>query len=156
MYAGGAVVGNRPGGRLAIGWRSVGDLGLGHAQQIQPRAEPDRTLVGPGLAGDDVHQPQPALVTHGLRVLVLHSLDGVAAPATAPAERRFADRVELLLGHVPTRVERVADGIKVTCAVGETVVDELLVATGREPNSDLLNVDAAGLECHHHGMVAAV
>jgi mycothione reductase len=66
----------------------------------------------------------------------------------------FADRVELLLGHVPTRVERVADGIKVTCAVGETVVDELLVATGREPNSDLLNVDAAGLECHHHGTVA--
>jgi len=66
----------------------------------------------------------------------------------------FADRVELLLGHVPTRVERVADGIKVTCAVGETVVDELLVATGREPNSDLLNVDVAGIGCHHHGTVA--
>jgi mycothione reductase len=66
----------------------------------------------------------------------------------------FGQRVELLLGHVPTRVERVADGIKITCAVGETVVDEVLVATGREPNSDLLNVDAAGLVCHHHGTVA--
>ena len=66
----------------------------------------------------------------------------------------FGQRVELMLGHVPTRVERVADGIKITCAVGETVVDELLVATGREPNSDLLNVDAAGLACHHHGTVA--
>jgi mycothione reductase len=66
----------------------------------------------------------------------------------------FGQRVELLLGHVPTRVERVADGVKITCAVGETVVDELLVATGREPNSDLLNVDAAGLVCHHHGTVA--
>lgn len=64
------------------------------------------------------------------------------------------ERVELLLGHVPTHVERVADGIKITCAVGESVVDELLVATGREPNSDLLNVDAAGLTCHHHGTVA--
>jgi mycothione reductase len=60
----------------------------------------------------------------------------------------------LLLGHIPTKVERVADGIKITCAVGETIVDELLVATGREPNSDLLDVDAAGLECHHHGTVA--
>ncbi len=66
----------------------------------------------------------------------------------------FGERVELMLGHVPTRVERVADGIKITCAIGETIVDELLVATGREPNSDLLNVDAAGLECHHHGTVA--
>jgi mycothione reductase len=55
---------------------------------------------------------------------------------------------------VPTRVERVADGIKITCAVGESIVDEILVATGREPNSDLLDVDAAGLECHHHGTVA--
>ncbi len=66
----------------------------------------------------------------------------------------FGERVELLLGHIPTKVERVADGIKITCAVGETIVDELLVATGREPNSDLLDVDAAGLDCHHHGTVA--
>ncbi len=66
----------------------------------------------------------------------------------------FGERVELLLGHIPTRVERVADGIKITCAVGETIVDELLVATGREPNSDLLDVDAAGIACHHHGTVA--
>ncbi len=66
----------------------------------------------------------------------------------------FGQRVDLLLGHVPTHVERVADGIKITCAIGETIVDELLVATGREPNSDLLNVDAAGLECHHHGTIA--
>ncbi len=66
----------------------------------------------------------------------------------------FGERVQLLLGHVPTRVERVHDGIKITCAVGETIVDEILVATGREPNSDLLNVDAAGLACHHHGTVS--
>jgi mycothione reductase len=66
----------------------------------------------------------------------------------------FGQRVDLMLGHVPTKVERVADGIKITCAVGESVVDELLVATGREPNSDLLNVDVAGIDCHHHGTVA--
>lgn len=66
----------------------------------------------------------------------------------------FGERVDLMLGHVPIKVERIADGIKITCATGETVVDELLVATGREPNSDLLNVDAAGLVCHHHGTVA--
>ena len=72
--------------------------------------------------------------------------------ATFTAE--FSKRVELLLGHIPTEVERVADGIKITSAAGEWIVDELLVATGREPNSDLLDVDAAGLACHHHGTVA--
>jgi mycothione reductase len=35
----------------------------------------------------------------------------------------------------------------------EIEVDELLVATGREPNSDLLDVESGGLTCHHHGTV---
>ena len=39
------------------------------------------------------------------------------------------------------------------CA-GEIVeVDELLVATGREPNSDLLDAETGGLTCHHHGTI---
>ncbi len=66
----------------------------------------------------------------------------------------FGQRVDLRLGHVPTHVERVADGIRITSMTDEIVVDELLVATGREPNSDLLDVDAAGLDCHHHGTIS--
>jgi mycothione reductase len=66
----------------------------------------------------------------------------------------FGERIDLQLGHFPTHVQRVAEGIKITCLNGETIVDELLVATGREPNSDLLNVDVAGIDCHHHGTVA--
>jgi mycothione reductase len=65
----------------------------------------------------------------------------------------FAERVDLRLSHVPTKVERVADGIAITASGTTTVVDELLVATGREPNSDLLDVEMAGLECHHHGTI---
>jgi len=65
----------------------------------------------------------------------------------------FGQRVSLELGHVPTLVQRVDDGIEVTCMTGASVVDELLVATGREPNSDLLDVDTGGIECHHHGTV---
>jgi len=37
----------------------------------------------------------------------------------------FGEHVDLQLGHVPTRVERVAEGIKITCLTGETIVDEL-------------------------------
>ncbi len=65
----------------------------------------------------------------------------------------FGERVDLRLGHVPTKVERTDEGIVITSGGEQIVVDELLVATGREPNSDLLNVDAAGLECHHHGTI---
>ncbi len=59
----------------------------------------------------------------------------------------FAKRVDLRFGHVPTNVERTADGIVITNGGERIVVDELLVATGREPNSDLLDVEQGGLEC---------
>jgi len=66
----------------------------------------------------------------------------------------FGERVDLHLGHIPTHVRRRDDGaISITCAGEEVIVDELLVATGREPNSDLLDVDTAGIECHHHGTI---
>lgn len=65
----------------------------------------------------------------------------------------FGHRVDLRLGHVPTHVDRVEDGIRITTMTDEIVVDELLVATGREPNSDLLDVEAAGIGCHHHGTI---
>jgi mycothione reductase len=65
----------------------------------------------------------------------------------------FAARVDLHLEHIPNRVERTATGIAVHCH-GEIVeVDELLVATGREPNTDLLDAEVGGLTLHHHGTI---
>ncbi len=66
----------------------------------------------------------------------------------------FSERVELRLGQVPTRVERTPDGIVITSGGEQVMVDELLVATGREPNSDLLDVHLAGIECHDNGVIA--
>ncbi|MFW2333114.1 mycothione reductase [Ilumatobacter sp.] len=65
----------------------------------------------------------------------------------------FGARVDLRLGHVPTKVERRDGAIVIHTVADEIEVDELLVATGREPNSDLLDVEAGGLRCHHHGTV---
>ena len=65
----------------------------------------------------------------------------------------FGERVDLRLGHVPTKVERRGGAIIIHNGGEEIEVDELLVATGREPNSDLLDVEAGGLTCHHHGTV---
>ena len=70
---------------------------------------------------------------------------------------RFADvfgqRVDLRLGQVPTAVDRVADGVRITTAAGSVVVDEVLVATGRDPNSDLIGATAVGLELNADGTI---
>ncbi|MFZ8998465.1 MAG: mycothione reductase [Ilumatobacteraceae bacterium] len=65
----------------------------------------------------------------------------------------FRDRVDLHLEHLPSRIERRGSTIVVHCAGEEVEVDALLVATGREPNSDLLDVDLGGVACHHHGTI---
>ena len=65
----------------------------------------------------------------------------------------FRTRVDMHLGHTPQSVRRVADGIEIVCGASTVVVDELLVATGREPNTDLLDTDAGGIELHHRGTI---
>lgn len=65
----------------------------------------------------------------------------------------FGERVDLHMNHVPEKIERRDGEIIVHCAGVEIVVDELLVATGREPNSDLLDVDAGGVPTRHNGRV---
>lgn len=66
----------------------------------------------------------------------------------------FGRRVTLHLGHIPDHVYRRDDGMVVRCDADEFVVDELLVATGRRPNTDLLDVAAAGLACRPDGTIA--
>lgn len=65
----------------------------------------------------------------------------------------FGERVDLHLEHLPNKIERRGEAIVVHCHGEEIEVDELLVATGREPNSDLLDAELGGLTCHHHGTV---
>ena len=65
----------------------------------------------------------------------------------------FRRRVSLQLGHLPSKVERTSQGIEVHYDGSITIVDELLLATGREPNSDLLNCDLVGLETNSRGIV---
>ncbi len=94
----------------------------------------------------------------GAEVTLMNRSNGLLRGFDAEIATRFTEvfgeRVDLHLGHVPTKVSRRDDGrISIICAGEELVVDELLVATGREPNSDLLDVDAAGIDCHHHGTI---
>ena len=65
----------------------------------------------------------------------------------------FGHRVGLHLGRVPSRIERTPGGVVIHCGDARVEVDALLVATGREPNSDLLDAEAGGIELHHHGTI---
>ncbi|MEZ5296884.1 MAG: FAD-dependent oxidoreductase [Ilumatobacteraceae bacterium] len=71
------------------------------------------------------------------------------SPLSSGARRN----VDLHLQHLPTKVERRGSEIVIHCAGEEIVVDQLLVATGREPNSDLVAAEEGGLSCHHHGTI---
>jgi mycothione reductase len=65
----------------------------------------------------------------------------------------FGRRVDLRLGRVPDQVEHRGDAIVLSDAHGSLEVDELLVATGRRPNSDLLRVAAGGIPTTPDGRV---
>jgi len=71
---------------------------------------------------------------------------------------RFAELAagqwDLRTGHRPVRVAQDADGITVTLDDGSAVSgDVLLLATGRVPNSDRLDVAAGGIETADDGVI---
>ncbi|QNE18838.1 mycothione reductase [Kribbella qitaiheensis] len=85
--------------------------------------------------------------------MLRHEDSEIAKRYTEIAQERYT--VKLL--HETVRVWRGQDGIVVKtlspAGVDELVVDELLVAVGRTPNSDLLNVGVTGIELESDGRV---
>jgi mycothione reductase len=78
----------------------------------------------------------------------------------------FGRRVDLRLGQLPERIEQRGDEFVLTLSSPsdggndkgeeqEVVVDQILVATGRQPNTDLLDVDVAGLPTTEDGRLVA-
>ena len=62
--------------------------------------------------------------------------------------------VDLRFGVLPLRVEKRGDGLAVTLSGGgEIVVDQVLVATGRAPDTHGLGLEAAGVELDASGAV---
>ncbi len=67
------------------------------------------------------------------------------------------DSVDILLNTSILQVEKVSDEIRLTVKTSEDertlTGSHLLVATGRTPNSDTLNLSAAGIETDQHGFI---
>lgn len=65
------------------------------------------------------------------------------------------DRWDVRLEAVVSSIERSGGGVRLDLFDGSVIeADLLLVATGRRPNSDKLNLVAAGVECHPDGRIA--
>ena len=118
---------------------------------------PDRLgIIGGGFIAVEMGHVFAGL---GAEVTLFNRSSGLLRGFDAEVADRFTQvfgarhNVDLHLQHLPTKVERRGDATVVHCAGEAVEVDQLLVATGREPNSDLLDTDSGGIDCHHHGAI---
>jgi dihydrolipoamide dehydrogenase len=121
---------------------------------------PQRMLViGGGIIGLEMACVYDAL---GTKVSVVELTDqlmpGADIDLVRPLEKRLKGRYEqILLGTKVTKVEALAEGIRVSFeASGQTttsIYDRVLVAVGRVPNGRLLNAEAAGVTVNERGFV---
>jgi mycothione reductase len=116
---------------------------------------PDRLgIIGGGYIAVEMGH---VFASFGSKVSVFNRSHTLLRTQDADISQRFTEvfsqRADVHLGHLPSKIERRGDSIAIHCAGQVIEVDELLVATGREPNSDLLDVELGGLTCHHHGTI---
>jgi mycothione reductase len=98
----------------------------------------------------------------GTKITILARGDALLSQHDVDIRARFTEiyreRFDVRLGVTPTQVSATRKGVRlsfVTAAGGAQTVEAevLLVATGRIPNSDRLDVAAAGIETDAHGHV---
>ncbi len=111
-------------------------------------------IIGGGYIAVEMGHVFDAL---GSAVTIFNRSSGLLRTQDDDISKRFTElfgrRADLHLNHVPTKVERRADGIVITCAGEEVTVDQVLVATGRSPNSDLVDAATGGINMHHSGII---
>jgi len=111
-------------------------------------------ILGAGAIGVEFAQ---IYARFGSRVTMVEALDRVLPPedadSSAAIRRELEDEgIEILTGARVTAAERRGDGWRLRLDGGRAVdADRLLVATGRRPNLDEHDLDAAGVRLDDHG-----
>lgn len=119
-------------------------------------------VLGGGYIGCELGQ---AYRRFGTRVTIVHGPERTCAEEEPDVSRLLArglraDGIELLLDHRAVRVEPNGAAVRVTARADadgtERAVEgsHLLVATGRQPNTDSLNLEAAGVATRPDGAIA--
>jgi len=124
------------------------------------REQPDSLVVmGGGYIAVELGYFFESMGTDVTVVEMMDSLVPREDPEVAEAFTEVArERHEVYTGHRVTGVEPDGEGVRVHAETegGDTVAvggEELLVALGRRPNTDTLNVAAAGIETDENGFV---
>lgn len=133
---------------------------LDNASIMELDKVPDHLLVlGGGYIGLEFGQLYRRF---GARVTIVQSAPQLLTREDADVSEEILkilreDGVEVLLNAVASRVDKAEKGIQlhVSQQGHETIVigSHLLVATGRTPNSDSLNLSAAGIQMDSHGFI---
>ncbi|RZT84232.1 mycothione reductase [Pseudonocardia sediminis] len=95
----------------------------------------------------------------GAEVTIIDVADSLLSALDETVSERFTeiarDRFDVRVGRSAEKVESAGDGVRLTLDDGSTVeADRLLVAAGRVPNGDRLNLGAAGIDTHDDGRIA--
>jgi pyruvate/2-oxoglutarate dehydrogenase complex dihydrolipoamide dehydrogenase (E3) component len=117
-------------------------------------------VVGGGYVGLEFGQmfrrfgSQVTLIQRGAKLLAREDPDVAEEVANIMRE----DGLEVLLETKPVHVEQFANGaisLGVQTKTGERILigSHLLMAAGRVPNTDWLNLDAAGVQVDNHGFI---
>ena len=116
-------------------------------------------IIGGGfVAAEFAH----VFASFGVEVTIVARSNGLLRLEDGEISARYTEiareKYDVRLNHETVRVERRDDGSILLGMLNpdgadELIVDELLVAVGREPNSDLLNLDATGVDVDREGRV---
>jgi pyruvate/2-oxoglutarate dehydrogenase complex dihydrolipoamide dehydrogenase (E3) component len=124
-------------------------------------AVPEHLVVlGGGYIGCELGQ---AYRRFGSRVTIIHGPELLCADEEPDVSRLLArglaaDGIELVTDHRAVRVERTGDGVRIIARAddgGERAIEgsHLLVAGGRRPNTDTLDLDVAGVATRADGSI---
>ncbi len=94
----------------------------------------------------------------GAEITIIDKADRLLGPQDETVAERFTElvgkRYDVRSGRELTEVARSGDGVRLTLDDGAVVeADTLLVAIGRVPNGDRLDLDKAGVDVHDDGRI---
>ncbi len=134
-------------------WQGLGERILTSDELFEQEDFPARmAVIGLGVIGLEIGQ---TLARFGVDVIgfdALDSIGGLTAPDVAESARlALSEDFPIHLGH-PVVIEEEGDGLRVRAGDQSTVVDRVLVAIGRTPNTTDLGLERFGVETDPRGV----
>ncbi len=152
------ATGTRPAMPPIPGLAEAGALDSTSVMELE-RLPASMLVIGGGSIGLELGQ---AFRRFGVKVVVVEALDRIlpaedAEVSLALARALAQDDVEIHAGTRVVRAERTASGVRVDVEQGSRTgaleAEQLLVATGRVPNTEALGLDAVGVRTDPRGYI---